>query len=273
MLDIPIILAPLLHMWWLLPIILILAFIKSPIGKGIVGEGVLNFILKIGLDKKKYQLLKNVTLKTTNGTTQIDHIIVSRYGVFVIETKNYKGWIFGSENSKTWTQSIYGKKHTFQNPLHQNYKHVKTLQILLKLDDDKIFSVVVFVGESTFKTDMPNNVVYPLGLLKFIKSHQTISFTPREMWRVVEGIEDAQLAKGFKTNKEHATNIKTAMQEKKYAINTKYTLKKEEYEKYNLICPQCGNDLVIRVSKRGQNIGNKFYGCLNYPKCGYTKNL
>jgi len=265
MIDFSAIFMSYLQLWWLLPIIAIIAFFKSPKGKGIVGEGLLNFVIHIALDKKKYQLLKNVTLPTENGTTQIDHIIVSRYGVFVIETKNYKGWIFGSEHSKTWTQSIYGKKNTFQNPLHQNYKHVKTLQKLLKLGESQIFSVVVFVGESTFKTDMPSNVVYPLGLLKLIKSHQTILFTPREMWRAVEEIEDDQLTKGFKTNREHIQSLKTRTDN----IPTRPTVKREF--KNNLYCPRCGNDLIIRTVKRGQNAESQFYGWTSYPRCKYTK--
>jgi predicted RNA-binding Zn-ribbon protein involved in translation (DUF1610 family) len=268
MLDFSVILAPLLQLWWLLPIIVILAFFKSPIGKGIVGEGLLNFVINIALDKKKYQLLKNVTLRTEDGTTQIDHIIISQYGVFVIETKNYKGWIFGSEHSKIWTQSIYGKKNTFQNPLRQNYKHVKTLQKLLNLDENKIFLIVVFVGEATFKADMPKNVVYPLGLLKFIKSHQTVLFTPREMWRLIEEIENIQLSKGFRTNREHIENLKSKRS------NSSSRTKNIRFKSVdNLICPRCGNDLIIRTAKRGDNAGNQFYGCKSYPRCKYTRNI
>ena len=265
MIDFSTVLAPLLQLWWLLPITAVILFFKSPTGKGIVGEGLLNFVINIALDKKKYQLLKNVTLPTECGTTQIDHIIVSQYGIFAIETKNYKGWIFGSEHSKTWTQSIYGKKNTFQNPLHQNYKHVKVLQKLLNLDENQIISVVVFVGESTFKANMPANVVYPLGLLKFIKSHQTVEFTPREMWRAVEEIEDAQLARGFKTNREHVQNLKTRIDN----VPKRPTVKREF--KNNLYCPRCGNELIVRTAQRGDNIGSKFYGCKSYPRCKYTK--
>jgi len=268
MLDFSVILAPLLQLWWILLIVVIIAFFKSPTGKGIVGEGLLNIVINIALDKKKYQLLKNVTLRTDDGTTQIDHIIVSQYGIFVIETKNYKGWIFGSEHSKTWTQSIYGKKNTFQNPLRQNYKHVKILQKLLSLDANKIFSVVVFVGEATFKTDMPNNVVYPLGLLKFIKSHHKVLFTPREMWRAVEEIEDAQLAKSFRTNREHVENLKSKRS------NSSSRTKNTRFKSVDsLICPRCGNDLILRTAKRGKNAGNQFYGCKSYPRCKYTRNI
>ena len=260
MLDISHLLGSLLQLWWLLPIIIIILFIKSPIGKGFIGETLLNLAIKIRLDKKKYHLLHDITLKTEGGTTQIDHIIISKYGVFVIETKNMKGWIFGSEHQRYWTQNIYGKKHTFQNPLHQNYKHTKTLEKLLDIDGSKIFSVVVFVGDATFKSNMPDNVVYPRGLFRFIDTQKSMLFTEKEMWCIIDGIEDGRLSRSFNTHKEHVNNIKTKVHE-------------NETKSDMLICPKCNNNLVLRVTKRGKNIGSKFYGCKNYPKCNFTRNI
>ena len=95
--------------------------------KGWIGEAVLTVAKKIVLDGDVYRDLNNVTIPTSNGTTQIDHVFVSRYGIFVIETKNMEGWIFGDEKQPQWTQSLYGKKFRFQNPLHQNYRHTKAL--------------------------------------------------------------------------------------------------------------------------------------------------
>lgn len=112
---------------------------------------------------------------------------------------------------------------------------------------------------------MPSNVVYPLELLSFIRSHQTVVFTPREMWRAVEEIEDAQLAKGFKTNREHVQNLKTRTNN----ASKRPTVKREF--KNNLYCPRCGNELIVRTAQRGNNIGSKFYGCTSYPRCNYTK--
>lgn len=258
MLNISDILSPLLQIWWFFPLLLVISFVKSSFGKGLIGETLLNLAIKIRLDKQKYQLLHDVTLRTEDGTTQIDHIIVSQYGIFVIETKNMKGWIFGSEKQKFWTQNIYKKKHTFQNPLRQNYKHTKTLEKLLDIEGSKIFSVVVFVGDATFKTDMPDNVVYPRGLFRLIDSHQEILFTPREMWRIVEDIEDDRLSKGLKTHREHVDNIKSSMHEKKKQDKA-------------LVCPRCSNRLVLRKAGKGAYIGNEFYGCSNYPRCKYTK--
>ncbi|SEL62671.1 nuclease-related domain-containing protein [Ectothiorhodospira marina] len=138
--------------WYLIPLVVIVAIIGSPWFKGLMGEFFVNLSVRFLLDKNQYHLIKNVTLPTENGTTQIDHIIVSVFGVFVVETKNMKGWIFGKPNQKTWTQKIYKHSSQFQNPLHQNYKHVKTVESLLGLNEQQVHSVVVFVGDSKFKT-------------------------------------------------------------------------------------------------------------------------
>ncbi len=104
------------------PLAFLIAFLKSPFMKGVLDELQVNLAAKFFLDKEIYTLFKNVTLPTESGTTQIDHVIASRYDVFVfvIETKNMKGWIFSSAQQKTWTQKIYRHTSTFQNPLHQN---------------------------------------------------------------------------------------------------------------------------------------------------------
>lgn len=103
------------------------------------------------------------------GTTQVDHVVVSRYGVFVIETKNFKGWIFGGKNQKQWTVSLRRKKFRFHNPLHQNELHLRALSKYLDIDRSKFISIVFFVGESALKTDFPPNVL-DSGLLDYIKS-------------------------------------------------------------------------------------------------------
>ncbi|MDX1757907.1 MAG: nuclease-related domain-containing protein [Marinobacter sp.] len=85
-------------LWYLIPLAFLAGVIKSSWFKGKLGEFLVNASARLFLDKNRYHLIKNVTLPTEDGTTQIDHIIVSRYGVFVVETKNMKGWIFGNAN-------------------------------------------------------------------------------------------------------------------------------------------------------------------------------
>ena len=162
---------------FLIPILIIISVLRSSWFKGVAGEFIVNRLAKLFLSKDKYHLLKNVTLPTEDGTTQIDHIIVSKFGVFVVETKNMKGWIFGSADQQSWTQKIYKHTNKFQNPLRQNYKHVVTLKSALGLDDTQIHSVIVFVGDSTFKTALPENVTYGFGYIRFIKS-KTIRVIP-----------------------------------------------------------------------------------------------
>ncbi len=194
---------------YLIPIGIIVVILKSRWFKGVAGEFVVNLSAKIMLDKDKYHLIKNVTLPTEDGSTQIDHVIVSLYGIFVVETKNMKGWIFGSSSQKTWTQKIHKySSFKFQNPLHQNYKHVKTLQSLLGVTDDKIFSLVVFVGGSTFKTKMPENVTYLRGFIRFIKSKTQPVLSESDVNEITNKIETGRLTPSLKTNRDHVKHVK-----------------------------------------------------------------
>jgi len=76
----------------------------------------------------------HLILPSKNGTTQIDHLIVSGFGLFSVETKNKKGWIFGSENQQKSTQVLYGNSYAFQNPLRQTFRKKKILSEFLVLD-------------------------------------------------------------------------------------------------------------------------------------------
>ena len=98
------------QMVYIFPALLFIAIIKTSWFKGKVGEFWINTNVKMRLDEKVYRLIKNVTLPTDDGSTQIDHIVVSVYGVFVIETKNMKGWIFGGERQRTWTQKLFKER-------------------------------------------------------------------------------------------------------------------------------------------------------------------
>ena len=114
----------LIRFWyiWLLVLLVAICRVFKPTIKGWVGEKkVARYLRRLS---EEYTVLNDVILPTETGTTQIDHIVVSPYGVFVIETKNYRGWIFGGEKSAQWTQNIYGHKRSFMNPLRQNYAHV-----------------------------------------------------------------------------------------------------------------------------------------------------
>jgi len=179
--------------------------------KGEAGEYIVNLQAKRFLDKDKYKLLKNVTLRTGYGTTQIDHIIISIYGVFVVETKNMTGWIFGNPKQRTWTQIIYKDRYKFQNPLHQNYKHLKTLKSLLRLNSLQLHSVVVFVGKCEFKTEMPENVTYLEDFIEYIESKQQPVLVGSEVNKIIEIIETERLEPTLETHREHVKNLKNGI--------------------------------------------------------------
>ena len=255
-------------LWYLIPLAILTGILKSPWFKGITGEFLVNTAARLFLAKDEYHLIKDVTLQTDDGSTQIDHIIVSRYGVFVIETKNMKGWIFGSANQKTWTQKIYKHTHKFQNPLHQNYKHVKTLEALLDIPASAIHSLVVFVGDSTFKTELPDNVVYAGGYTRYIKARHEVILSQADVETVTEKIEQLRLQRGFTTNRKHVNHLRqkkapsppvtTAIVPPITASTTSQSQKQ---------CPKCGGTMILRTARKGQNAGNQFWGCTTYPAC------
>ena len=237
--------------WYLIPIIIFSVMVKSAWFKGVLGEWQVNLLIKFFLDKNDYHLIKNVTLPTEDGTNQIDHIIVSQYGIFVVETKNMKGWIFGGANQKQWTQKIYKHTSKFQNPLHQNYKHVKTLEACLNTKKESVFSVIIFIGDSTFKTKMPDNVAFARGGIEYIKNQKEIVFTNDEVANIVDQIESGRLERGFKTNRQHVKHVKAIVEQKP---DTKS-------------CKKCGSEMVLRKATKGKNAGNTFWGCSSFPKC------
>ena len=156
-------------------------------------------------------MINDLTLQDEQGqTTQIDHIILSPYGIFVIETKNYKGWIFGNAKQKQWTQTIYQRKHKFQNPIHQNYRHIKILQSILQdvVDESLFVNVVVFVGDAEFKTQLPKGVFDNQQWIAYIKSFQQLLISTDQMTLIQQRLDKASLEKSWKTNREHVAQLK-----------------------------------------------------------------
>nr|WP_320011292.1 nuclease-related domain-containing protein [uncultured Desulfobulbus sp.] len=210
-------------------IILVTFFLKSSWFKGAIGEFKVNSIIKKRLNKVDYKILKDVLLPAENGTTQIDHIIVSKYGIFVIETKNFSNWIF-SNVGPFWTQVIYKKKYKFQNPIRQNYKHVKTIERLLGEPEKNIINVVVFAGDCEFKTDVPNGVVKLRRLISYINSFQDQVIDDNQVENYVGKIENYRLENTIKNKIQHIRNIDKIIFEKGYDRPTfEDKIKKQAY--------------------------------------------
>lgn len=172
------------------------------------GEALVSRVLLDNLPVSEYHLLNNVTLPVKSGTTQIDHIVVSRYGVFIIETKHYSGWIFANEHSPTWTQTLYMYKSKFLNPLRQNYGHVKAVQALLDfVPREYIKSVVVFTGDAVFKTDRPAGVFELEEISDFILGFRDEVLTENRRQFCVGRLECQRLALTKETDVIHRASL------------------------------------------------------------------
>lgn len=234
--------------------------------KGWIGECRVRLYLFAGLERGVYKSIHNVTFATSAGTTQIDNILISRYGIFVVEIKNFSGWIFGTEDDARWTQkfSKRGRSFSFQNPLKQNKKHIGALKDVINATDEAIFSLVIFAGNSDFKKTMPENVGNPLAALNYIKSHRTVYLTDDEVDQVTTAIEQARLPAGFLTRFIHSSHIKE-FRKRRSSRPEKPTV---QVKNDAPLCPRCKNVyLVKRKTKRGKNTGNQFWGCPNFPSC------
>lgn len=199
-------------LWWLLvPLAAVLGYAirsRRDYWYSNQGEALVRRVLVEHLPPESWHLLNNVTLQLEGGTTQIDHVLVSRFGVFVIETKHYKGWIFGDEKSKQWAQVIFKRKHRFQNPLHQNYKHLRAVQALLDfLPPEQVIGVVVFTGVAEFKSRQPAGV-YSLGtLLPYLRGFEQVHLSENRMQFCVGRLEHKRMALTRETDIEHRANL------------------------------------------------------------------
>jgi len=213
---------------------------------------------------KEYVTFNDILLPTGYRTSQIDHILVSPYGIFVIETKSYKGWIFGHENSEQWTQSLLGKRyrwgwssaqHRFINPIQQNASHIRAVKTLLKdMGDVPIIAIVVFGDSAELKVTAPNHIVVnQCNLRHTIMEYRHPSISEADMQRIASRIA--------------ASNIISGQRRQKHVIDAKDAACKRESSISSGICPRCGGTLAERQGKYGT-----FIGCSNYPRCRFTYN-
>lgn len=231
-------------------LILVTVFYKKI--RGFMGEFWVKQELK-KLPKDKYIILNDIMIKSSKGTHQIDHIIISKYGIFVVEMKNYYGLITGEEYQNKWTQHLGKNKYYFNNPIHQNYGHIKALEELLNLSEDKFISIICISNQAKLKVKAKN-----VTQLDFV--NDLIKLYNNEII-----LEDLSKIK----NKIEQNNITDKEIRKNHIKNIKNTVKENNDKEKNMICPKCGSKLVERNGKYG-----KFIGCSNFPNCKYTsKNI
>ncbi len=221
--------------------------------KGAWGEANIQFGAKLFLPAE-YKRFTNVTLPTPKGTTQIDQLIVSPYGIHVIEVKNLQGDIYGDEAARTWTVFVGGKKHPFQNPLHQNRAHILALAAALSLPAEVFHSWVFFWSDNVrFRTPMPDRVVKD-GFITHLKKHRETVFTPEEVLQMLAKLEAVRLPDTVETERQHVEQLRQR-------FHTAHAAGED--------CPVCTEGkLVVRQKRDGSG---SFLGCSTFPKCRHRE--
>ncbi len=225
--------------------------------KGDIGELVAAKFLN-NLDENDYKIIHDIKINNPTRhtkTSQIDHLVVSKYGIFAVETKAYKGKIYGKEYSRNWTQYLGNKKYDFMNPILQNYGHIKSLEAILNesYPDMKYFSIIAFSPEANLEAvevkDAKICKISQVGkLIEDLSTEEIIN--SEDLDKILEIIKEN---KSFQTDFGHTRDIKK--------------IKKENQAKIKVgICPRCGSELVERDGKYG-----KFMGCSNFPKCRFVE--
>lgn len=180
--------------------------------KGYMGETIVKMKLS-SLDREKYAVINNLVLENPSGntySTQIDHLVISTYGIFSIETKNYKGLIFGYEYGKRWIQNIYGTKNDFMNPILQNYSHMQAVKSILRkyYPNMRYFSVVAFSPDAKVKVKVNDSVICKMSQvsrnIKELSDKEILN--SNDLKKIVELIEENKLNI---SNIEHIRNIAT----------------------------------------------------------------
>ena len=237
----------------IIPILIIILLKFTLPSKGALGEKRVAVILS-KLPKDRYKVINNLLINNNGFTSQIDHVVVSVYGIFVIETKAYKGWIYGSESSDYWTQNIYGKKYQLRNPIHQNYGHIKALkQLLHEYPELKYISMVAFSREASLGVSSNITVIYWNQIRSVIYQFENRVMTEEQVQMIYDSILSSNID-SRENRKQHVSTVKSTIRNREEIISSGK-------------CPRCRGTLVRRQGKYGS-----FYGCSNYPKCKYTLN-
>lgn len=220
--------------------------------KGKVGEKeVANMLASINGYNR---IINNILINDNGKSRQIDHIAITEYGIFVIETKNYKGVIYGDERHNEWTQYINRKGFKFNNPTHQNYAHVKVVANILSLPEEDIFNMVVFTNNSRLKVKAKNDIVINVDKLINTITNKDKILKTFDIDKSYHDLMENRITSEERI-KEHNENVKHYVEYKNELVHTG-------------TCPRCYGELVKRKGKKGE-----FLGCSNYPKCKYTAEI
>lgn len=158
----------------------------------------------------EYHTFNDLLLRHKGHTIQIDHVVVSPYGVFVIETKNFRGDIYGTFGDKRWVQVFQGKKHRFYSPIRQNFRHAVALSDICGIKTNKIYSVIVFVGRCELHLKDVNNTVLSKVLQEYILNFQEQRLSNGDVEYVCRRLKRKNITSKYirRSHQIYANNIK-----------------------------------------------------------------
>lgn len=250
------------------------SYLSVRFDKGKLGEYHIYKYLR-NLEKSGSKFLFNVYIPKENGeTTEIDVLLITTKGIFVFESKNYSGWIFGGENQRYWTQTLpqgRGKSHKekFFNPIMQNATHIKHLKAVVG-DDIPHFSIIAFSERCTLKkinkssdVKVINRGDVPLAVKSIMQTMQENILSTEDINKIYYQLYDYTQVND-EVKQQHIQKINSKFKSKENIISLSI-----EEQQQNDKCPRCSGDLILRVIKKGENAGKEFYGCSNFPKCRY----
>lgn len=154
-----------------------LSYYFLPKHKGDYGEWLVSNYIGDTDELNSYYVINDITLMIDGVYAQIDHIVICRSGIYVIETKNYDGYIFANEYDKEWIQTIHGRRYYFYSPYLQNLTHCKRITEILGIYEH-IFNVIVFVRNNVDKRYCKH--IYYLEELEDIKYNDYINLTAEQ---------------------------------------------------------------------------------------------
>ena len=158
------------------------------------------------LPRSEYHHFHNIVLPAARGTTEVDHLIVSRFGVFVVELKDRSGWILGNAADPFWTSVHFKQQFRFQNPLHQNYGHIKALEALLDVDPRVLRGIVVFRGSFRFQTQVPEGVLLH-RYRSWVASHQDAVLPDAQVDAILRTLRE-RTRQGWLAGLRHARSVR-----------------------------------------------------------------
>ncbi|WP_052368790.1 nuclease-related domain-containing protein [Kingella negevensis] len=198
--------------WWWIPIILFFVWLKSPKTKGLFGEKMVQARAAVKLDSEKYHAFHNLIVLVNGQTTQIDHVYVSVYGIFVIETKYHKGWIYGSLKDENWICRYSNNcEYPFKNPTRQNYGHIKALETLLRQPEKVFKNVVVFTYRNCqIKKKLPDNICLAKNFIEYVQQFQQEILTAAQIHQICETLSQPEFIGTKERTAAHVQSLKTA---------------------------------------------------------------